>query len=203
MRFNPTGALDPCLSARPASTPFDQRSRTCPLPSLEVSSFSGSLGRSPVSTDMARVRSQPWWVARWEAFRASSCRYRPARCSSRPSLPGQFCSSAWESGCPESPSNLAQRRPPRICGRDLTGPYEWAPITSTVAHARHCVQIRSSRRRGRGRLQAGQRPVMMKRWPVGRKPCSAAMDSRSRRISSLRNSRIVLHSVQCMWSCEG
>ena len=65
-------------------------------------------------------------------------------------------------------------------------------------------QIRSSRRRGlRARLHAGQTPVMMKRWPTGRKPCSRLTASRSRRTSSLLNSTIVLHSVQCRWSCEG
>ena len=65
-------------------------------------------------------------------------------------------------------------------------------------------QIRSRRRRGlRARLQAGQRPVMMKRWPVGRKPCSRLTASRRRRISSLRNSTTVLHEEQCRWSWEG
>ena len=38
---------------------------------------------------------------------------------------------------------------------------------------------------------------------VGRKPCSRLTASRSLRISSLRNSTTVLHSVQCRWSCDG
>ena len=43
----------------------------------------------------------------------------------------------------------------------------------------------------------------MKRCPAGRKPCARLMASRSRRISSLRNSTIRLHDVQCKMVVSG
>ena len=47
------------------------------------------------------------------------------------------------------------------------------------------------------RLQAEQIPEIKNRWPDGRKPWTKLTESRSLRISSLRNSTIRLHEVQC------
>ncbi len=59
-------------------------------------------------------------------------------------------------------------------------------------------QMKSRRRLGvEARRHAEQTPEITKRWPVGWKPSAKLTESRSLRISSLRNSTTRLQVVQC------